>query len=84
VLKPLPARDPLTDFPFQYNIGIAVRRRDKVFRDSLQAVLDRKRPEIEAILKEYGVPVLPIEQGAPGKSTGAASAPADTGKKGSD
>jgi mxaJ protein len=84
VLKPLPARDSLSDFPFQYNIGIAVRRRDKVFRDSLQAVLDRKRPEIEAILKEYGVPVLPIEPGAPEKSTGAASAPADTGKKGSD
>jgi mxaJ protein len=84
VLKPLPARDSLSDFPFQYNIGIAVRRRDKVFRDSLQAVLDRKRPEIQAILKEYGVPVLPIEQGAPEKSTGATSAPADTGKKGSD
>ena len=41
-LKPLPARDSLSDIPFQYNIGIAVRRRDKVFRDSLQAVLDRR------------------------------------------
>jgi len=59
-LKPLPARDSLSDFPFQYNIGIAVRRRDKVFRDSLQAVLERKRPEIDAILKQYNVPVLPI------------------------
>jgi mxaJ protein len=84
VLKPLPARDSLSDFPFQYNIGIAVRRRDKVFRDSLEAVLERKRPEIQAILKEYGVPILPIEQGTPEKSTGATSAPADTGKKGSD
>jgi mxaJ protein len=83
VLKPLPARDSLSDFPFQYNIGIAVRRRDKDFRDSLNAVLDRKRPEIESILKEYGVPVLPVEPPAPEKSTGATSAPADTGKKGS-
>ncbi len=83
VLTPLPARDSLSDFPFQYNIGIAVRRRDKVFRDSLEAVLDRKRPEIESILKEYGVPVLPVEQAPPEKSTGATSAPADTGKKGS-
>ena len=40
--------------------GIAVRRKDKEFRDSLQAVLDRKQPEIEAILKQYGVPMLPI------------------------
>jgi mxaJ protein len=69
VLTPLPTRDSLSDFPFQYNIGIAVRRRDKEFRDSLEAVLDRKRPEIESILKEYGVPVLPIEQ-SPKKSAG--------------
>jgi quinoprotein dehydrogenase-associated probable ABC transporter substrate-binding protein len=64
VLKLLPASDSLSDFPFQYNIGIAVRRRDKEFRDSLQAVLDRKKPEIEAILKQYAVPLLPIPQQA--------------------
>jgi len=82
VLKPLPARDSLSDFPFQYNIGIAVRRKDKEFRDSLDAVLQRKRPEIESILKEYGVPTLPIEQGNDEKSTGAKSAPADSAKQG--
>lgn len=82
VLKMLPARDSLSDFPFQYDIGIAVRRRDKAFRDSLEAVLDRKRPEIEAILKEYGVPMLPVEPGSPEKATGATSPPADTGKQG--
>jgi quinoprotein dehydrogenase-associated probable ABC transporter substrate-binding protein len=64
VLKLLPASDSLSDFPFQYSIGIAVRRRDKEFRDSLQAVLDRKKPEIEAILKQYAVPLLPIPQQA--------------------
>lgn len=62
VLHPLPARDSLTDFPFQYNMGIAVRRRDKEFRDSLEAVLDRRKPEVQAILKEFDVPLLPIEQ----------------------
>jgi mxaJ protein len=66
-LVPLPARDSLSDVPFQYNIGLGVRRRDKELRDSLQSVLDRKGPEIQAILKEYAVPVLPI--------------PADSGKK---
>ena len=55
-----PAKDSLSDIPFQYNMGIAVRRRDKEFRDSLQAVLERRRPEIDAILKDYNVPVLPI------------------------
>ena len=56
-LTPLPAKDSLSDIPFQYNMGIAVRRKDKEFRDSLQAVLERKRPEIDAILKQYNVPV---------------------------
>lgn len=80
-LKPLPARDSLSDLPFQYNIGIAVRRRDKEFRDSLQAVLERRRPEIEAILKDYGVPMLPIVQDAEPKASGATPSPADSGKK---
>ena len=62
VLTPLPAKDSLSDFPFQYNMGIAVRRRDKEFKDSLNAVLTRRQPEVQAILKEYGVPLLPIEQ----------------------
>jgi mxaJ protein len=75
VLTPLPAKDSLSDLPFQYNIGIAVRRRDKEFRDSLQAVLQRRRPEIDAILKQYNVPVLPMAAEAQEKSA------ADTAKK---
>lgn len=64
-LQPLPERDSLSpDFQFQYNIGLGVRRRDKELRDSLQAVLDRKAPEIQNILKQYGVPVFPIKQDA--------------------
>jgi mxaJ protein len=75
VLNPLPARDSLSDIPLQYNIGIAVRRRDKEFRDSLQAVLDRRRPEIEGILKQYNVPLLPIATESREKSA------ADSAKK---
>jgi mxaJ protein len=62
VLTPLPAKDSLSEIPFQYNIGIAVRRKDKEFKDSLEAVLTRRQPEVQAILKEYAVPLLPIEQ----------------------
>ncbi|HEX3273701.1 MAG TPA: quinoprotein dehydrogenase-associated putative ABC transporter substrate-binding protein [Gemmatimonadales bacterium] len=74
-LTPLPAKDSLSDIPFQYNMGIAVRRRDKEFRDSLQAVLERRRPAIDSILKAYNVPTLPIVTEHPEKAT------ADTGKK---
>jgi hypothetical protein len=57
---PLAERDSLSDFPFRFDIGMGVRRRDRVLRDSLQTVLDRRAPEIQAILKEYGVPMFPI------------------------
>jgi mxaJ protein len=60
-LRPLAERDSLSDLPFRFDIGMAVRRKDRALRDSLQTVLDRKGPEIQAILKEYGVPVFPIK-----------------------
>jgi mxaJ protein len=70
-LQPLAERDSLTDFPFRFSIGMGVRRRDKALRDSLQTVLDRKKPEIQAILKEYGIPTFPIP---------AAPLPSDSGR----
>jgi mxaJ protein len=72
VLAPLPDRDSLSDFPFRFDIAMGVRRRDKELRDSLQSVLDRRAPEIQAILKQYGVPVFPLEEKP--------KAPADSGR----
>jgi mxaJ protein len=85
-LQPLVERDSLSDFPFRFNIGMGVRRRDRELRDSLQGVLERKGPEIQAILKEYGVPVFPIKpearEGDKPKATGPSTpkAPADSGR----
>jgi mxaJ protein len=42
--------------PFVFDISMGVRKDDQAFQAELQAVLDRKRPEIEAILDEYGIP----------------------------
>lgn len=63
-LVPLAERDSLSDTPFRFNIGMGVRRRDRDLRDSLQVVINRRGPEIQAILKQYGVPVFPIEEAA--------------------
>jgi quinoprotein dehydrogenase-associated probable ABC transporter substrate-binding protein len=87
VVQPLPERDSLSDFPFRFNIAMGVRRRDKELRDSLQSFLDRRGPEIQSILKQYGIPVFPIateegkkdEAGAPARPAGP-SAPADSGR----
>jgi len=59
-LLPLAERDSLSDFPFRFNIAMGVRRRDRALRDSLDAVLVRRAPEIKALLKKYGVPLFPL------------------------
>lgn len=82
-LYPLAERDSLSDFPFRFNIAMGVRRRDKALRDSLQTVLDRKQPEIQAILKQYGIPVFPIQADRDDdaeKTTTKASSPADSAR----
>ena len=62
-ITPLGERDSLADVPFRYNIAMAVRRSDKELRDSLEKTLKEKAPEIQAILKEYGIPMFPVTAG---------------------
>jgi quinoprotein dehydrogenase-associated probable ABC transporter substrate-binding protein len=86
VLTPIAVEtDTATGFPMQYNIGMAVRRKDREFRDSLQKVIERKSPQIQALLKEYGVPLLPMppDSGSAEKAKAAAppaSSPGDSGQ----
>jgi mxaJ protein len=61
-ITPLGERDSLADVPFRYNIAMAVRRSDKELRDSLERTLTEKAPEIQAILKEYGIPMFPVTE----------------------
>jgi mxaJ protein len=42
--------------PMTFDISIGVRREDEAFRQELDAALDRRRAEIDAILAAYGVP----------------------------
>ena len=42
--------------PFVFDISMGVRRGDQAFKDELEKILERKRPEIESILDSYGVP----------------------------
>jgi quinoprotein dehydrogenase-associated probable ABC transporter substrate-binding protein len=50
-----PAVDP-PGLPLTFAIAMGVRRGDTALRDSLQRVIDRRRPEIRRILDAYGVP----------------------------
>ncbi len=61
VVIPLKSEGPQVKFDFE--IAMAVRHQDKKLRDTLDQLIDKKRPEILAILKEFGVPVVD-DQGA--------------------
>jgi quinoprotein dehydrogenase-associated probable ABC transporter substrate-binding protein len=60
VIRPV-QEDSVDGIPFAYSMGLATRRRERGLRDSLQAFLDENRPAIEGILKDFGVPTLPLE-----------------------
>jgi mxaJ protein len=65
--------DSLSGIPFAFNMSMGVRRRDTDLRDSLQTVIEKKGPEIQGILRKYGVPLLPvIEEKREPERTGAA------------
>ncbi|MFO1341245.1 MAG: quinoprotein dehydrogenase-associated putative ABC transporter substrate-binding protein [Burkholderiaceae bacterium] len=46
--------------PVAYELAMGVRRGDTALRDEVQAVLDRRQAQIQSILKDYGVPLLPV------------------------
>ncbi|HJR17020.1 MAG TPA: substrate-binding domain-containing protein, partial [Gemmatimonadales bacterium] len=45
-----------SSLPFEFSIAMAVRKDDGARRAALNEVLERRRPEIEQILDQYGVP----------------------------
>jgi mxaJ protein len=43
---------------FQYAMAVSVRKADSTLRDELQLTLDRRRADIHAILRNFGVPLV--------------------------
>jgi mxaJ protein len=54
--------------PFVFDIAMAVRRGDTTLRNSLDAVLARRRGDIDRILAGYGVPRADAPMGDAGAS----------------
>lgn len=46
------------ELAFRYAMAMGVRRGDEALLAELQAVLDRRQPEIQAILQTYGIPLV--------------------------
>lgn len=51
--------------PMSFAIAMGVRRGDAAWRDRVQQAIDRRRPEIDAVLRRYGVPLLPLAPAGP-------------------
>jgi mxaJ protein len=50
---------PQVDVPFLpmvFDIGVGVRREDTMLKERIEAVLERRRHEVDVLLDEYGVP----------------------------
>jgi mxaJ protein len=52
--------------PFVFDISMGVRRDDPQFKDQVEQVLDKRRSEIDQILREYAVPRVDEQKGGRG------------------
>jgi mxaJ protein len=50
---------------FDYQISMGVRYGEREWKSQIEGLLESKRPEIQAILKEYGVPIVDASYQAP-------------------
>jgi mxaJ protein len=55
-IVPVSPQIDLPFLPFVFDISMGVRRQDKELKEKLDGILERRRPEIDAILDAYGVP----------------------------
>jgi mxaJ protein len=56
----LPDSDLVSGMPFAFSMAMGVRHRDRALRAQLDSVIDRRRGDLVAILKEYNVPLLEL------------------------
>jgi mxaJ protein len=63
VAKPVEPQIDLPFLPFVFDISMGVRRGDTALKERLDAIIEKRRDEIDAILREYGVPRLDVADG---------------------
>jgi mxaJ protein len=51
--------------PLAFDVSMGVRRGDDLLRDQLNTIIDRRRKEIDGLLRSYGVPLLEGTQARP-------------------
>jgi len=56
-----PAVDP-PGLRFTFDISLAVRPDDVALKEQLEGILQRKKSDVDRILKDYGVPLVPVPE----------------------
>ena len=48
--------------PLAFDISMGVKKDNQALKRELEGILDRRQPEIRAILEDYGIPLMPSHQ----------------------
>ncbi|HEY4734146.1 MAG TPA: substrate-binding domain-containing protein [Gemmatimonadaceae bacterium] len=64
-VTPVSPQIDLPFLPFVFDISMGVRRGNDVLRDQLNAIIERRRGEIDRILQDYGVPRIDVGRAGP-------------------
>jgi mxaJ protein len=65
VVTPVAPEADADGMPYTFSIAMGARKGDVRLRDEVNGVIERRQAEINAILTEYGVPLLPMKQTSP-------------------
>lgn len=63
IMLPLHNDPRYPDMAFEYNMSMAVRHGEKEWLASVNRFIDENTAEIQGILKEFNIPLIPIKQG---------------------
>jgi mxaJ protein len=55
-MAPMPPVPEISGVPLEFSMSMAVRKTDAALRMELDRVIERRRPDLDRILREYGVP----------------------------
>lgn len=66
-VTPIPGDPANPALPFTFNISIGVRKGDNALKNRLEGELERRKPEIQHVLREYGIPQLDLSAGSRGE-----------------
>src|SRR5207237_5940079 len=50
--------------PLAFDISMGVKKGNQALKRDLDGIIDRRQPEIRAILEDYGIPLMPAHQSA--------------------